>query len=542
MTRTAFDLPAEQAVIGAALLQPAVLDDLTLSADDFHHPPHPLIWTTLRKMRAAGQTLDAITVAGRLNDDGHLARVGGASYLHDLMRAVPTVANASHYAATVAEHAARRRLASLAERLADMAESGSDLADILTTARALLDGVEHPASTRGLRLTPVSDIEMQPVTWLWDERIATGALTLVPGREGIGKSLFLAWLTARITRGDLPGVYFGKPRSVIYAATEDSWSHTIAPRLHVAGADLTRVFQVRMDYEGRSDQLTLPRDTGAVFDLIERHGVVLLAADPLLSLLDAATDTHRDRAVRAALEPMIKRAAETGCAVVGLAHFNKSASSDSLNLVTGTRAFTALARGVIAVARDGQGKDDPCVMTLVKSNLGRLDLPSLAYVLETAEVSDDRTGVTVATGRLRFTGESSRSVHDILNDTASGDGDDRTERDEAADWLNAYLTQQGGSATRTDVLKAARAAGFAESTLKRCRDRAGVEAVRGGFQGGSIWRLTIDHTQLPPSPFRSHSDHSAQHLGAELNEPNVSRMEPSEINSHSTSLNGAVVR
>jgi replicative DNA helicase len=39
-----------------------------------------------------------VTVLGELDDSGELADVGGGPYLHTLVEAVPTVANAGHYA------------------------------------------------------------------------------------------------------------------------------------------------------------------------------------------------------------------------------------------------------------------------------------------------------------------------------------------------------------------------------------------------------------------------------------------------------------
>lgn len=48
------------------------------------------------------------------------------------------------------------------------------------------------------------------------------------------------------------------PQSGIYATTEDSWEHTIGPRLYAAGADLDEVFQVEVVRLGGFDQLTLP--------------------------------------------------------------------------------------------------------------------------------------------------------------------------------------------------------------------------------------------------------------------------------------------
>ncbi|MGL5829154.1 MAG: AAA family ATPase, partial [Angustibacter sp.] len=205
-----------------------------------------------------------------------------------------------------------------------------------------------PEPVRRLILTPASAVRMRPVFWSWADRIPAGAITIIPGREGIGKSLFLAWLSAHLTHGTLPGMHYGTPKSVIYAASEDSWGHTIAPRLAAAGAHLARVYRVDVDTDGLTGPLTLPTAcTGRAIE-INRLDVALLAADPLLSLIHGSIDTHRDRDLRNALEPLAKLADTTNCAVVGLAHFNKSASTDALSLITGSRAFSAVARAVIA--------------------------------------------------------------------------------------------------------------------------------------------------------------------------------------------------
>jgi hypothetical protein len=360
---------------------------------------------------------------------------------------------------------------------------------------------------RRLLLTPASEIRMRPVRWTWSERIPAGAITVIPGREGIGKSLTLAWLCAQITRGLLPGIHHGTPRPVIYAATEDSWSHTIGPRLRAAGADLSMVYRVDVQDDGMFDQLTLPRDCEALTEHIQRMGVGLLAADPLLSLIHSSIDTHRDRDLRTALEPLARLADRTGCAVVGLAHFNKSASNDALNLITGSRAFSAVARAVIAIARDADTDDGSCVMSQAKNNLGRLDLPSLRYIVETAKVDTDEGPAYV--GVLRFTGESERSVSDILGE-GMGETDDRSERNEAATWLTDYLASHGGEAPRADILKAARTAGIAERTLKRAKSRAQVVSDVSGFPARAVWRINTDHNTSPASTVGPQSGQSGQ--------------------------------
>jgi hypothetical protein len=253
------------------------------------------------------------------------------------------------------------------------------------------------------------------------------------------------------------------------------------------------VFRVEVEQEGTFESLTLPRDTIALGREIDRHGVALLAADPLLSLIHAGIDTHRDRDLRTALEPLAQMADLTGCAVVGLAHFNKSASADALNLITGSRAFAAVARAVLAIARDSDADDGSCVLSQAKNNLGRLDLPSLRYVVESAEVPTEEGPAYV--GRLVFTGETDRSVSDILGDAQNGpDPDSRRDRDDAAAWLTDYLTSHGGEAPWADIRKAARADGIAERTLQRARSRAGVSTERSGFPARTVWALNPDHT------------------------------------------------
>lgn len=366
---------------------------------------------------------------------------------------------------------------------------------------------EPEAPARRVLLTPASAVRMRPVRWLWAERLPAGAITLIPGREGIGKSLTLAWLAARITRGQLPGIWHGQPRPVIYAATEDSWAHTIAPRLYAAGADLDMVYRVDIETDGSIDQLTLPRDCEALSAEINRLGVAMLAADPLLSLISSRIDTFKDQQLRTALEPLARLADQTGCAVVGLAHFNKSATTDALNLITGSRAFAAVARAVLAIARDPDADDGSCVLSQAKNNLGRLDLPSLRYVVNTAEVPTDEGPAYV--GVLAFTGESERSVTDILTESASGDPHERTQRGEATGWLIDYLTSQGGSALRKDVLAAASAAGVAKATLERAVYKSPeFTSTASGFPRVAVWSLSDNHGQSSATPVASQSPQS----------------------------------
>jgi hypothetical protein len=343
--------------------------------------------------------------------------------------------------------------------------------------------------SRRLVLTAASEIKPRPVLWGWEDRMPAGHINLIPGREGIGKSLFLIWLTAQITCGMLPGAYYGTSRRVFYCATEDSWQHTIVPRLIAAGADLDLVYRVEVEIleTAAAVHIYLPQDCELLAAEIKRLDVAMVALDPLMSILDPSIDTHNDRELRTALEPLGKMADDTGCMITGLAHFNKSATDDPLTLVTGSRAFTAVVRSVIAVARDPEADDGSCVISQVKNNLGKLDLPNLTYIVQQAIVETDEGDAR--TGRLHFTGETEKSVRDLLAE--AGNGAERTERAECAEWLRQTLAD--GPRRTKEIEDEGRSQGFSQRTQWRARKQLGVKAEQlpTGSKGRNEWWLSL---------------------------------------------------
>lgn len=374
---------------------------------------------------------------------------------------------------------------------------------------------------RSLRITRASDIEPEPTTWAWldngEGRIPAGAMSVAAGREGTGKSSFGKHLAAHITRGTLPGAFHGRPRAVFYVAVEDSWKQTIVPRLIGADADLDLVYRVdAVEAEYGETTLSLPQDNSMMEKAIAEYDVALVVLDPLMSCIGKGIDTHRERDVRTALDPLARMADRTGAVLLGIAHFNKGSSTDPASLITGSGAFKNVPRAVFGFARDDDAGHR--VMTQAKNSLGRADLPSLAYTIESVEVPTKKGPAHV--GRFVFLGESERSVDDILS---AGPDVDRSERSEAALWLRDYLTDRGGEAPAKDVKAAAKADDISESTLKRAMPKAKVEAVRQGFGQGSVWRFKPDKPATDSeaaSPSSSHSAHSVQLSEAELNGPN----------------------
>lgn len=353
---------------------------------------------------------------------------------------------------------------------------------------------------RRARITWAADIEPIPVVWAWSEggagRIPAGSLSIAAGREGTGKSSWALWLAAHLTRGTLPGSFYGTPRRVLYVAVEDSWAHTLVPRLMAAGADLKMVG--RFDVVTTRDEevtLSLPVDNDLLERAVRQHQAAGVFIDPLMSAMGPSVDTHKERDVRTALDPLAKLADRTGAVVCGIAHFGKGSSTDAASLITGSGAFKNVPRTVFGFAKDDADGGAGRVMTQVKNSLGRDDLPSLSYVIEAQDVAI-RGGVT-SVGLFAFTGQSDRTVQDILRD---GRGTERDEdpssgRSEAERFIREFLEESGGSAPAKDVTRQAVQAGFKDADITKARFRAKnppIRSERHGFGKGSTITWTID--------------------------------------------------
>jgi AAA domain/Toprim domain len=348
--------------------------------------------------------------------------------------------------------------------------------------------VEEQAKRR-LILTPATAIRPRRVRWLWDGRLAVGTLALLAGREGQGKSILAYWLAAMITRGTLPGEFFGTPKSVLIAATEDSWSQTIVPRLIAADADITRVYQVEIIAEAVHDNLSLPKDIPSVKKAVRQTDAALLILDPLISRLDGNLDSHKDAEVRLALEPTVRLADDVNLCVLGLIHHNKSGSTDPLQVVMASKAFPAVARSVHTVVPDPDDETNSRkLFGTPKNNLGRADLPTLGFTIDSypVETEDD----IAWTGRLVWGADSTATIFDAMRRSAET-SEQKSAAAEASEWLFDYLAKKGGSAESAPIKKAARAAGHSDWAVRRAREQLGllVEHVSGVAGHVTLWTL-----------------------------------------------------
>ncbi|MCM3266430.1 MULTISPECIES: replicative DNA helicase [Streptomyces] len=153
------DLEAEQSVLGGMLLSKEAIADVVeiLKGHDFYKPAHETIYQAILDVYARGEPADPITIAAELTKRGEINRVGGASYLHSLVQAVPTAANAAYYAEIVHDRAVLRRLVEAGTRITQMGYAADDDVDeIVNRAQAEIYAVTEQRTSEDY--LPLGDI------------------------------------------------------------------------------------------------------------------------------------------------------------------------------------------------------------------------------------------------------------------------------------------------------------------------------------------------------------------------------------------------
>lgn len=114
---------AEEAVIGSVLINPEAYYDVAefLTAEDFYIHRLRWVWETFTRLHEQRSPIDLLTVTEDLDNQGHLAELGGAAFITSLINNVPSSLHAEAYGRIIEQNAVRRRLLQAANSIAKTA-------------------------------------------------------------------------------------------------------------------------------------------------------------------------------------------------------------------------------------------------------------------------------------------------------------------------------------------------------------------------------------------------------------------------------------
>ncbi|HEX2542945.1 MAG TPA: AAA family ATPase [Caldimonas sp.] len=220
-----------------------------------------------------------------------------------------------------------------------------------------------------------SEILPTVVTWLWRHWLAAGKFHILAGQPGQGKTTLALKFAATVTSGGVwPDGTRADAGNVIMWSGEDDPSDTLIPRLLAMGGDASKFYVicgVRHDDE-QTATFNPAQDLLHLLEAAEAIGSAsLLLLDPVVSVVEG--DSHKNAEMRKGLQPVVDLAAQMNASVLGISHFSKgTAGRDTTERVTGSVAFTAVARVVLCAAKAaGEVEDDSRrVLVRAKSNVG----------------------------------------------------------------------------------------------------------------------------------------------------------------------------
>lgn len=138
MKQLPHSLEAEQAILGAMLIYPKVVQDVNdqdLIKEDFFLESHQRIFNVMMHLYETGKPIDAMGLITRLNDLEELNLIGGADYILRLSDTAVSSANAVYYIEIIKNRAHLRNLIETAELIAsDGFDTGNELDDIMDRA------------------------------------------------------------------------------------------------------------------------------------------------------------------------------------------------------------------------------------------------------------------------------------------------------------------------------------------------------------------------------------------------------------------------
>jgi hypothetical protein len=344
-----------------------------------------------------------------------------------------------------------------------------------------------------LEIISMDEVEGQNIDFLWPNRVALGKHSALAGIGGKGKSHVLYSTSAIITTGGLwPCGEGSAPQgSVVLLSAEDDIADMMQPRLIAAGANLKRVKAIKavIDTNGGKKRFNLLADLEALYQACRQLGdVVMIGIDPLGSYLGGELDTHRDAALRHALDPISEMASAARCSVFSVMHFNKATSMKAaVDRVMGGAGFVNAPRCALGLLVDPDDERKRMLLGL-KTNIGPMP-QGLRMHLEMVDAGiDQRTGLPIRATHVTWDGPTDLTADAVM---AMTNERETPKLDEAIAFLQGEL--KDGPRPVEGVKSHATALGISPATLKRAREQIGVIArqIKGSPHGGWEYLFAI---------------------------------------------------
>lgn len=164
MTEALYDANAEQAVLGAILIDGSIIGKIReiVSYKDFYDSNYSLIFRAMEWLNNNNVPIDLVTLSDALGRVGGLERVNGSSGLVELAGGAITPVHAESYARLVAEYSGKRSVGNLAKDISTLSQNKAPLPEIIDAVKDKVEKINQKNNKQ-------SKYEVVPMTDFIDE-------------------------------------------------------------------------------------------------------------------------------------------------------------------------------------------------------------------------------------------------------------------------------------------------------------------------------------------------------------------------------------
>ena len=317
----------------------------------------------------------------------------------------------------------------------------------------------------------LGDVDEDDPQFLAYPYIVKGALTILDGNMGEGKSTFTCAIAAAVTTGKPPPfadeIEVG---SVLFMSAEDDPSRVLKPRLMKAGADVSKVRYQEEPFTLDERGLTLLRLELAA------NTPALVVIDPIIAFMKEGADGNKATETMHFMVQIDQLAREFDTAILIVRHLRKARADHAMHQGIGSISISARVRSGLILAPH---PDDPRLRAVAhaKSNYAEPG-PTIVFEMQ-------KTGPRSHPRVKWHACEPDLTVGELLAPPEAERGRPPRERDTATAWLESVLRK--GPVKKKVLDGWAKEEGISLPTLRRAGDALGVVKSKEGK--ASVWSL-----------------------------------------------------
>ena len=354
-------LDVEEAVLGAMLIEPAVIDEAMdeLSPSCFYDPAHRMIFEVMQSLVHEHAAIDIITVSSKLTAQKNLEAVGGAVTLVGLSQKIGAAANIEYYIRILKQKNIQRELIAASHRilkdsydesvnvddLIDIAQSKiyeaiqdnvkKDVQEVGSIINEALNNIQDMQGRTGLNGVPSGFPTLDRITMGWQP----SDLIILAARPSVGKTAFSLNL-ARNAAVDhnMPVAFFSLEMSAIQLVKRLMTSESGLPAEKIKGGSKLEPYewqQLEVTLSNLSKAPLYIDDTPGLpltefrtkaKRLVKQKGVRLIIVD-YLQLMQGPADLRgmREQEVAAISRSLKATAKELNIPIIALSQLSRQA-------------------------------------------------------------------------------------------------------------------------------------------------------------------------------------------------------------------------